>query len=211
MIADIAAAIVKVRTSLGDSAAGKLQRGENLPKADGSTTIFFLQNFNIVPGSVFVTQDTSVRSQAGFTEDDINGIITFAVAPVATLTTFRADYNYYVATDAEYTEFINDALSMLGLDDVAAVPVGLESALVKLAQYGFFTKRATDYATRYNSNAGGAMFAVESVCANFTKLATANFNQGTQMRDDYYKRQGRRAAPASGSIAYDPPDYTPER
>ena len=211
MISDIAAAIVKVRTSLGDSAAGKLQRGENLPKPDGSTTIFFLQNFNVVAASVFITQDSVIRSQAGFTLDGPNGIITFNTAPLATLTTFRADYNYYVATDAEYTEFINDALSMLGLTDVTAVPQGLEAAFVTLAKYGYFTKRATDYATRYNSNAGGAMFAVESVCANFTALADKAFTQGNDMRDDYYKRQGRRSAPASGSVAYDPPDYSVER
>ena len=211
MIADIAAAIVKVRTSLGDSAAGKLQRGENLPKPDGVTTIFFLQNFNVVSASIYITADASIRSQSGFTPDYANGIITFTVAPSASLTIFRADYNYYAATDTEYTEFINDALSLLGIAAVTSVPQGLEAALVKLAQYGYFTKRATDYATRYSSSGGMVGQQVESVCANFTKLAKLAFDTGTTMREDYYKRQGRRAAPASGAIAYNPQDYTPER
>lgn len=208
---DIAAAILKVRASLGDSATSKLQRNENLIKPDGVNKFFLLANFPVVSGSIFITQDASVRSQSGFTPDYTNGSITFATAPAATLTKFCADYNYNIATDAEYTEFINDALSMLGLADITAVPQGLEAALVTLAKYGYFTKRSTDYATRYDSSGGIAGHQVSTVTSNFLKLADKAFTQGTDMRDDFYKRQGRRAAPASGSISYHIDPYTPER
>ena len=208
---DTAAAILKVRTSLGDTATGKLQRNENLLKPDGVNKIFLLANFPVVDASVFVTQDASVRSQAGFTVDDANGIVTFTVAPLATLTTFRADYNYYFATDTEYTEFVAQALSYLGMADISAVPQGLESAMVEYAKYAYYTKRATDYATRYDSSGGIAGYQVSSVTKNFLALAKAAFAMAADVRDDYYKRKGKRNAPASGSFNYGIDPYTPIR
>ena len=211
MIADIAAAIVRVRASLSDSGTSKLQRGENLLKPNGTQTIFLLANFNVVSGSVYVTQDASVRSQSGFTMDYPNGIITFTVAPVSTLTKFYVDYNYYFATDTEYTEFVNQALSYLGIAAVSDVPLGLEAALIEYAKYAFYTKHATEYANRYNSSGGIAGHQVESVTKNYLALATTAFKMAADLRNDYYERKGKRAAPASGSFNYNIDPYTPPR
>ena len=211
MIADIAAAIVRVRASLGDSAASKLQRFENLFKPDGVYRIFFLANFNVVAGTVYVTQDASVRSQTGFTVDTANGILTFTVAPLSTLTKFYADYNYYFATDAEYTEFVNQALSYLGIADITGVPQGLEAALIEYAKYAYYQKRATEYANRYNSSGGVAGHQVESVTKNYLALGKSAFTMASDLRDDFYKRKGKRNAPASGSFNYSIDPWTPTR
>lgn len=214
----LALLIASLRVKGEDTATSNLILGENPSgqgnlKNDGSNTNFRLQNRNIVSGSAYVTINSSYRSQSGFTVDTVNGLIVFGSAPVADSDPFYFDYNFYWFADSDYQDFVTSAVEDLGFvyADPIPVPSGLYPALIQYSLYYYWTRRSTQYAHRYSSSGGQASQTIEAVTKNFMSLASQALKAAVQKRDDFYKRQGQRNAPASSTAVYRIDPITPIR
>jgi hypothetical protein len=167
----------------------------------------------LVASSVFISTGATQRSQSGFTQtDNVNGFITFATAPPAGIDVF-ADYNYYWFSDAQYTEFLNEAAQTVqaGVADATVIITGLTQSLLQYALASFFKSRASQYAERYSTSGGEVGQSVEAVAKIFLSLSKEASARGKDYRDEYYTRQGARNAPAQaiGNYRIDP--ITPPR
>lgn len=178
--------------------------------ADGANKYFKLQYENIVTASVYISYGTTFRTQAGFTVDLTNGIITFTSAP-ASATELLTDYNFLWFSDTEYSEFLVTASQHLGETDPDDVDTGLVMALLQYALGYYWQRRASAYAHRYSSSSMGVSAQVDVITTNFMKLANMAFNTGEKFRIQFYQRQGQREAPASGTQTYNIDPYTPQR
>ena len=185
---------------------------------DGSNKVFRLggqdgHSLPLVAASVYLTYGSTQRTQTGFAQsDNVNGIITFTNAPTNGLE-ILADYNYYWFSDAQYTEFLNEAAQTIsaGVTDATAIIAGLQQALYQYALSFFFQSRASQYAERYASSGGEAGQSVQTVCQQYMALSKQAAARGATYRDDYYKRQGQREAPASTTVTYRVDPITPFR
>jgi hypothetical protein len=184
--------------------------------ANGSKTKFRLQRQNIVGTSttvhsVYLSQNSTIRTQSGFTVDLTNGILTMSAAPAAADSPLSVDYNFYWFPDASYNEFLTDAGRALKFTDVTTTPDGLLPALLNYGLYYFYIARATEYAHKYASSGGQAGQSVETVTGNFRALAKLAKADAEKFRDDYYKGAGARQAPASHFINYGIDPGSPRR
>ena len=216
--------VLELRLLCKDTASSHIVYGEslgNLPgqPVDGSNTKFRLggqdgHTLPVVASSVYVTiVGSSFRTQSGFTlSDAANGILTFSPAP-SNGAQVLVDYNYYWFADAFYNEFLTQAaqMALAGTTDSTSVPEGLKEAMMQYALYLFYGARASQYAERYSSSGGEAGQSVESVAKVYLSLANAAKKRADEIRDDYYKRQGQRHAPASATVSYQIDPITPIR
>jgi hypothetical protein len=179
-------------------------------KADGTNTHYKLQNKNIVVASVFISYGTTYRTQLGFLLDHGDGIITFSSAPISG-TVLNVDYNFQWFTDEEMSEFLNTAGLHIGSSDITMVEDGLVASLLQYALGYYWLRRASQYAHRYSSSSMGISTQADVVTQNFRKLSELAFKQADSFREMFYKRQGQREAPASGTVSYGIDPYTPRR
>jgi len=209
-LADI---ITSLRTLANDTpTANSIRQETPLGALDGSNKYFRLQNYPVVAGSVLMTTSASFRSATGFTVDLVNGIITYTAAPAANAKPFEADYNYYWFSDTDHTEFLNRGAETLGFGvDPTTVPVGLISSMLHYALHHFWERRAAQYAHRYASSGGAVGHSVDVVTKAFKALSDKALADAVSFRDDFYKKQGRRANPSSGVTSYGIDPYTPIR
>jgi len=225
------ALVDQLRILASDTPDGKPVPGEKLGSevtmpVDGTNRVFRLKSYPLVganasAGSVYVTilgTGAVFRSQTGFTITDyVNGFITFTVAPnpgtAGPNDGLYVDYNYNWFNDAKYTEFLNEGAQNLQLDaavDPTKVPSGLVPALLQYALGSFFRARAAQYADRYPSSGGEAGQNVQTVPQGYRAMANDCMKRGDSLRDDYYKRQGQRLAPAwASNRTYPPPAIDP--
>ena len=181
-------------------------------KRDSSNVLYQLAHRNVVTSSVYLTTGTTVRTQSGFTVDTANGLLTFGTAPVGTENPWYVAYYWQWATDAQYTEFIDEGLANCGLSSSSDVPEGLMSAVLQYALSAALTKRAIESARRYNATGGIAGQQVDVVTQNFRMLAKDAWDKATKLLDAYSNRQGRRQAPASTiATATQMDPFTPRR
>lgn len=210
----LAALITSTRTLAADTTTANLIRGETPGGLnDGTNTKFRTMQRNIVAASIFFTINSTYRSQTGLTIDDAgNGLFTISPAPAANGNPWYIDYNFQWFTDADYTEFLNDAArDLLGVSDPTTIATALVAALLQYALGYFYQRRATYYADKYSSSGGQAGQSVDVVTKNFQTLSKGAFDRATTMRDDYYKRLGQRNAPASATTSYGIDPITPPR
>lgn len=205
------ALITKLRILANDTATSNFISAETpVGTINSSNTHFRTQYQNLVSGSVYLSNATVFRSQAGFTVDATNGLLTFSPAPSDT--TSVVDYNFQWFTDTDYSEFLSDAALLLGSDnDPATVVDGLIMALLQYGLFYFYMRRATQYANKYASTGGQASQSVESVTGNFRKLAELSMDKGDQFRTDYYEKQGQQKNPAAAIVAIQFDPMTPRR
>lgn len=213
----LAALIVSARTLAKDTSTSNFSRETPNGANDGSNKHFTLGYRNVIVANVFVTINTSYRSQSGYTFDDTaSGIssaalLTFTAAPASGASPFLVDYNYYWFTDAEYTEFLNDSAMKLGQTDPTLVASNMVDILLQYCLGYFWQARATQYAHRYASSGGQVGQSVQDVTKAFKALADAAFKLADGMRDMFYKRQGQREAPATATVNYGIDPMTPVR
>lgn len=213
-MATLATLITSLRTLSNDTTTSNLIRKETPDGAnDGVNTKFRTAQRNIVAASVFYTFNTTYRSQTGLTLDDpANGLFTIAGPLAAAGNPFFIDYNFQWFTDADDTEFLNDAArDLLGVSDPTTVIDALVAALLQYALGYFYQRRATFYADKYSSSGGQAGQAVDVVTKNFQSLAKDSFKRAQDMRDQYYTRLGSSKAPASATVGYAIDPITPPR
>jgi len=178
---------------------------------DGTNKTFRLAFQNPVAASIFFTYGASIiRQPAGSATFQVldlpSGYLTVtpaAVAPDNGATQPMAfDYFSQLFSQSDYQTMLDEGTEWLG--GVAGVDVaeGLYPAQVRYALSVFYNRRASDKAKEYASSGGGIGAQPQTPAQAFTNLAKSALAQAVTLRDDYYKRQGQRNAPASGTIHY---------
>lgn len=177
---------------------------------DGANKTFRLAFPNPVAASIFMTYGSGIiRQPAGAGTfailDQATGYLTVqpaGIAPDANLTPLAFDYFSQLYADADYQSMLDEATEWLG--GVAGVDQaeGLYPAQIRYALAAFYNRRASDKAKEYASSGGSIGAQPQTPAQAFTKLAQQAVAQAIVLRDDYYKRQGQRNAPASGTVTY---------
>lgn len=195
---------------------------------DGSATVFYLDNKNIVSGIVssvqygpWVTYGTNQRSLSDgsvpFTLDSLNGIVTMGTAPDdGTTQPFFIDYYFQWFTDANYVYWIDRATEELGQTAgsfTGAVAGGgsLTPALIQYVLERFWKNRASQYANKYATSTASASEDIQTVTDNFLNLAKNARKNGDMLRKFAYVDPGQKQKAASGTITYTMSPYTPRR
>ena len=205
--------IPRVRILGNDTESSNPQFGD-VPTGvrDASNKLFRLSNQNPVPGTVLLTYGTTTRSAAGFTVDAATGYITMAAAPDAGITQpFFFDYYFQWFVDADYQDMLDNATLELGGVAGQDVDAGLYPAQVQIALAGYWNRRASATANMFATHGGSADAHPETVTNAFRNLAKDARNTGYTLRDMFYKRQGKRLAPASSTVTYGFDPQTPPR
>lgn len=218
--------IAKIRLGADDPATGQLGSMDTPDgRRDGANTLFKLHATNILSGTIngqqcgpWYTYGTGlVRSLTGFTlSDAINGYVAITAPPDASTTfPFFFDYSFLWFQDADYTTMIDEATEELGYALGTATPEGLYPALISLVLWRYWRRRASQWAIRYGSSAGGASDTVKSVCEEFRALAKdardAAMNQKTGQIVFYMRASGQRDRPSSYTVTQGISPRTPPR
>ena len=184
---------------------------------NGTNTTFKLANPNIVAGSNFLSYGATVRSASGFSILDApTGYITMGAAPDSGATEpFFFDYFHQWFVDADYQTMLDEATDTigppLGISAGTDLPTGLYPAQVAYALVEYWNRRASQFANLFASKVTTAESHPETPSQNFGKLATAAQKKADALLLAYWKRNGARNAPASGTISYGISQYTPRR
>jgi len=206
------ATITSIRTLVNDTPTSKQARAETPQNTrDSSRKVFQLLHYPIVSGSIYLTTGSTIRTQAGFTPDYVNGLLTFTSAPTGTESPWYVDYYWQWLADADYGEFLDMASYDVGFSPTATLPVGLTNAFLNYAAYRFYKAMAAKYAWRFNSSGGGQGQNVDVVTGNFRKLADEAKAEADSLKLEYYTRHGKREAPAIGTASMGIDPFTPMR
>ena len=144
--------------------------------------------------------------------DAASGYVTLTVAPDAgTTQPFFFDYFFNWFLDADYQDMLDDATLELGGIAGQDVDPGLYPAQIQFALSYMWNRRASATANIFATSGGGADAHPETVTNAFRNLAKDARNNGATLRDMFYKRQGKRNAPASSTITYGFDPQTPPR
>lgn len=225
MATEYAALTLQARAEARDLVSqNPISRETPIGDIDGVNVIYYLQNKNIVSGTVgavnygpFVTLSTSKRATTGYVLDALNGILTLTVpVPTPLLPPWFVDYFFQWFTDTDYQTWIDQATQELA--QTAGLFVGpvagggdLTPALIQYVIERFWTARASLYANKYATTAAGASEQIQTVTANFLSLAKAARVKAAAMRVAAYVDPGQKLAPASGTITHNIGRYTPRR
>lgn len=212
--------LTSVRTGLDDTSTNKYVGGEDLSNQIFSGNLIFrIGNGNIVTASEKVIVDGVVLvNGVGYTLNNATGQLTLVVAPVATI---RVSYNWQDFSDDEITDFIGSGVQHVGyrtstdpsttFTDLALVPVDLQTAVEHYALFHGFSTLAAKTARLFIAGSGKKNINKDNIAKKYLELANFHQNQGDTDRDDYYKRQGRRNAPAFAANTVNYPTNTPRR
>lgn len=211
--------IISCRTLVGDGPTDNAARLENLNNIDngnninGAQKVFNLQNFPIAPGGVFQTlSDGNAVTPSGV--DELHGQVLFTIAPTLTL---QVSYYYFLFEDSAWSEFIINALQIVGLStnnptqDIVVVPEGLLAACKLYAAYYFAMRVASQTGLWYNQKLQERDEARDSISGKWLKIAAAYKKDADALRADYYLGAGRQLKASFTILEHAPRPYTPSR
>ena len=87
----------------------------------------------------------------------------------------------------------------------------LKKAVLEFACHFGFQALAAKTARLFSAGAGKKNIDKKQIYTNYINGAKEYWDKAILTRDDYYKRQGRRNAPASAEFPVNYPAYTPRR
>jgi hypothetical protein len=210
----LANAITDLRRFLHDGPQDRLVKQKIVVGAvDGVNTQFFTFEDRIIAPSLIVTVDFTPVTVT--VDDPITGEF-HTDSPPARDTTVRAQYFFQYFLDSELEEALNFAMiQVLQVEDVTTCPVEMKYAVMHYAGHFAYQKQAMRWAERMSHK-----FLLEEeplqaeVLARsnmFNSIATKLLDNGERLRDDIYKRAGRRNAPAFGVYKPQIPPVGPRR
>lgn len=185
---------------------------------DGEQTIFKTLETRYVPGSLQVFVDGVLQTiTTEYTESDpVAGEFTFVTAPGIN-TIVKASYYWRHFGDDELQQFIDYAAFYLGYTVAALVEEGLRPAAIHKAASDawarlsvFWQERRSEQFILEESPSVGTPTAEERQ-KEYSDAADIFLKRADRLRDDFYKRQGRRHAPAQAILAGAVHETTPRR
>lgn len=215
MATTLAALITSCRILSGDGPSDNFARSENLLNNDtpinGTNKVFYLQN-NPVPTVTRLIVDNQLTT--GYTLDTPTGTLTLTVAPT---TSAFCSYQYYLFSDAVWTEFINTGLEALNLSsgvpdtDLATFPLGLLQALKSYVSAYFCFRIAKQTGLWYNQRLQERVEDRDSISKKWQALGDKQFDHAMKMRDDFYSGSGADRKPSFRIVQNTPLPWTPTR
>ena len=210
------AIITSIRNLIHDNATDKLQLAEDLTPQAGTPKAYLSQR-PVVSGSEQITLNGVLAVKTTqYTIDYPTGCITWVGTPALPII---ATYAFNDFTDDQLTTFVTSGLQFIGAStgpdntyaDLALVPQSLQEAVEHYAMHHAYNALATAAARLYRASSGKMNVDKDGIAKKFKDLADDNLKDAITIRDDFYKRQGRRNAPASGRAANLNPPWTPRR
>lgn len=170
---------------------------------NGVNATFILWEERLVPGTLNVTVNGNLLEEDDLDEVDSEfGKFTFTpqtVPPAQAEVLVSFYYRYF--TDPDLDDALSNALGQIG-DDMGldGVTSGLKLSVLNFAGYHAFSKLAVRWAQQASLKFQLEEEPIQSeVLARsnlFATLAKTFFDTARTLRGDYYRRQGRREAPA---------------
>lgn len=203
----IAQMIQNIRVMAGDTNTSHRVFPDNLTAlVTGSRTFFPLSNQNIQTGTQYSVDGGNLLSGDALVTDFVNGFVTLGAAPQATLEWY---YYFIYCTDTEVTQFADDGLAEVGMNetnlttiDPTLFDVASTFAAAKVCQ-----RMAQKFAENFNSTVEGESFQMSDVYKAYMNSEKTFFTRATDKREEFYKRQGRRFSPASAqTVSNFPPN-----
>lgn len=219
-----ASQIGTLRTLVNDESTSKQARAETPQNTrDSARLVFQVSHYPIVTTgwtaqdtdatktSVYLTSGSTIRTQAGFTVDPVNGLLTFASAPTGNEDPWYVDYYWQWESDTGISTFLDIASYDVGFSPTATITSGLTNAWYAYAKHHFYKAMAGKYAWRFNSSGGGQGQEIDVVTQNFQQLSKQAKSEADDMKTAFYTRHGARSSPAvaTGAMGIDP--WTPIR
>jgi hypothetical protein len=134
--------------------------------------------------------------------DKVSGVVVMNSAPT-TGSLVLVEYYFVLIADADYIDFAKDASRFVGttptftaLTDNSGVADLLVDACDHYIVHHCATKMSSLTSWYYQANAGNKSFNKDRLADKFSKTADEEMKTAVQLRDDVYKRQGQREAPA---------------
>lgn len=206
--------IGRIRTLIDDVAGDKSVFKENLTRSiignqvDGSNKSFQLNNKRLVAGILTVSIDGGAFATPA-SEDTGHGRFTTGTAPASAL---LAIYDFQFFTDTEITDFLTQAGSFVGADDVTQVATGLLDALVFKAASDACQALSVRTVPFFNASAGGKSMDKNEIAKKYAALSDSLFKKAVAERLAYYgDRKGEASSPAYGQFATKQTPWTPRR
>jgi len=203
------AAITEFRQMLSDTEYHKKSTKKKLiGDINGDNSVFVTYDKRLLEDTVEVfVNDVSVPFDV---TDPVQGFLTLKDAPDIN-SSVTASYYWTWFIDAELITFLNKGAEQVSQnspdvpdDAYLMIPPGLKSAALKFAA-NFATQSLIQFMiTRRHSEEflieedGNDDTKFSQTIAAMSKLADSYFKEALTLRDDFYKRQGKRNAPAFG-------------
>jgi hypothetical protein len=178
-------------------------------RIDGVNTLFQVAHFPVlsaVPLSSVIQVQDDVGNPFGVSAAPPTnltlGLINLTSAPASPAQAVFFTYFSIFYLDTDYIRWIQRAMEELGftavtsLTDQIGIDPRLNPALISFAKYLVYKMNATQTANFFDFSVGGKDEKKGMEAVNWEKLAAAELKVFQGLRDDPYKRQGRREAPA---------------
>ena len=213
----VAQATVDLRRFLSDGPLDRPVKSKQVVGVvDGANKVFFAFDDRLIPGTLRPTVDyTDVAIGSFAVTDAALGIFTLTTAPTSGQTV-RARYYFQYFLDEELDEALELAAGEITeSDDITTIASGFKQAALNFAGHFAYQKLAIKWAQRMSQR-----FLLEEEPLNAEILTRSNMfrdiardlrSAGLDMRDDFYKRHGRRHAPSYGMIKPNIPPIGPRR
>jgi len=206
-----------IRTEIDDSDNSKFITDDVSNQMTSTNLIYKLNHRPVVSGSEVVTKDgTILATPAGYAINYTTGIVTLVAAPTYSIV---VSYFWQDFTDDQIDGFIYSGLQHISQGtaradaetDFAALPQGLQVVVEHYALYHAFAALASKTIRLHKAAAGKKNVDKDQVAKKYQDAAKFWHDSADKEREDYYKRQGRRNAPASAENAVIYPTNTPIR
>lgn len=204
--------LTDLRILLNDNSFDKRAFEKSLfGSVDGTNTVFKTFETRIVPGSITIFVNKLPQTITAF--DYVAGEFTLSTAPPPA-SAMKASYYFQYFLDNELTDFVSYGAERISISDVTLVPFGLQQAVLEFAASFAYEKLSSRWMNKMSETflMQDAPMGNEATRSNlFKQQADTHYKNAIELRDDFYKRQGRRNAPAYGRVKGNVPYYTPRR
>jgi len=202
--------ISNIRAELNDTTTSHLVRGEiPLGLINSSNTLYTLNYYPVTnTANAIVTVDGAVVLPANYAINSNMGKLTMASAPASSI---LVDYYFQAFTDADITVWINHAINECGETILSNIPDVMGAAVEKLAISMGCQAWARKWAEGFSWTVGPETTDKSQISDNYLSIAKQKWDEGIAIRDDYYKRFGKRNAPSAAINQWNIREYTPPR
>jgi hypothetical protein len=214
----ISTLIASVRSAFNDTLADHFAKDDLTKQVDGTNLRFKLNCQNVVDHTTDGAPSDPAVYVAGtlktvttdYTVSKATGLIVFVTGHQPTAgQRVSVEYFYVLIPDADYISFAQGASDFVGVKptftattDYTAWNDLLNSAAEHYMHSHAAQKMANLSSWYYSANAGNKSFDKKNIAAAFSKTARDEAAEAVERRDDVYKRQGQRNAPAMNQSAY---------
>jgi len=211
---DVPSAILAIRLSINDTVTSNYAGPDDMEaQIDQIRNMFKLSNRNIVTGnsSAFYIQDNGAPTIVD-PSDPVNGLALMASAPQATLQWY---YYWQKFIDPEVQQFLDTGLGEIGMaeSNLVNIPEGLWTVVSHFASSEAFHTMMARMAETFTSAVEGESYDMSDIYKAYKSLHDSHVKDGTEKREEYYKKQSRRFQTYSASKAtgYRPTNLFPRR